>query len=101
MKIPLRYRLIVLFFCWPTMLWAEPIAQFTVNEKTRIVLHSEPCKLKGQIENLPGRAVWEESGKIFEGCWGFDGKFGMMWLYFSDKTVVGFPVREMQRLTGV
>ena len=74
------------------------MAQFQ-SEKARIVLYTEPCALKVEVSNLPGRATWEEGGKTFEGCFGVID--GIVAFYFSDKTVVTVPVRYLQRVTSI
>lgn len=90
--------LLLLLVCWPA--YAEPFAQFTVNETTKIILHSEDCRLTS-VTNLPSRATWEEGGKVYEGCYGFDGRFKLIRLWFEDKTVIALPVQVFLKVTGV
>lgn len=78
---------------------AEPFARFAVANIS-ITLHKDECRLKSEITNLPKRAVWLEDGKETEGCWGVLGQFGIVGLYFADKTATALPVQVFERVTG-
>lgn len=79
--------------------YATPIAKFT-GGNVSITLHDEACTLKAEITNLPKRAVWLEGGKEVEGCFGVIGAFGMVSLYFSDKTATAMPVQLFERVSA-
>lgn len=59
---------IILALLFSSVTFAKDIAQATQGD-VRVTLTNEDCRLKAQVVNLPGRAVWEEQGKTFEGCW--------------------------------
>jgi hypothetical protein len=61
-----------------------------------ITLYSEKCALEA-IGNLPKRAVWLESGKPTEGCWGVS-PFGFIVFYFSDRTATAVPPSEFHKV---
>lgn len=52
-------------------------------------LTNEECRLDA-VKNLPSRAIWNEGGKVFEGCYGLS-DCGIV-AYFDDNTVVVMPV---------
>ena len=80
---------------------AEPFARaVSPDEKTRIFLHNEPCKLDA-IKNMPGRATWEENGTVIEGCFSPVTQIQELFqFYFEDKTVIIMPSRLFSRVTG-
>jgi hypothetical protein len=65
-----------------------------------ITLTDEPCALKGQISNLPMRAIWVEKDKTYEGCWGARQNIGMVLAYFDDHTVALIPMQVFVRVVG-
>ena len=93
-----RLALLVLLAA-PTFALSEPRYQFTANELT-ITLHDDPCTLKSEITNLPRRVVWKHKNEVIEGCWGFMEQFGLVTLYFADKTATAMPSQIFQRLIG-
>lgn len=93
----MRLLVFVLLCIWAIPGHTEPMGQAKLGEKVTVVLHSEKCALDA-VANLPGRATWVEDGKTFEGCFGFDRNFGIIRLYFSDKTVVAVPVQLFARV---
>ena len=78
---------------------AEPLFRVTLPEGAVITLHSGKCEMT-EVVNLPMVATWEEKGKTFTGCWGVN-PAGVVSLYFTDKTVVGLPVRAFEKVIGV
>lgn len=79
---------------------AEPFAQVQSVDGVRIVLYREDCALSA-ITNLPGRATWEDNGKVFEGCWGVRPNMSVVLMYFDDKTVAAIPISSFERPGGV
>ena len=79
--------------------YAEPIARFA-SGSVSITLHTDDCKLKSEVSNLPRRAVWFENGKETEGCWGVIPQFGMVTFWFADKTATALPTNLFERVTG-
>lgn len=76
---------------------AEPMFR-AEGDNTVITLHSEACALEA-VANLPRRATWLEGGKTIEGCWQ-NHPFGLVILYFADKTVVLVPTQAFTQVTG-
>lgn len=76
---------------------AEPVARAKADDGT-VTLHNESCQL-AEVANLPGRATWEEKGKVFEGCFGV--RAGLVMFFFSDKTVVVMSVREFASVRNI
>ena len=83
----------------PTFSIAEPRYQFTANELT-ITLHDDACTLKSEITNLPRRVVWKHKNEVVEGCWGFIEQFGLVSIYFADKTATALPSQIFQKVSG-
>lgn len=79
---------------------AGPVGQVTTPEGVRVVFYTEPCALTEFVTNLPYRAVWEESGKTFEGCYLVRSEVGLVVAYFADKTVGLIPLRAVRSVTG-
>ncbi len=90
--------LIVLLLVWPFELHSEPVAR-TADGGVVITLHDGKCQLSA-VTNLPQVAIWEEKGQTFTGCWGLN-KFGIVVLYFNDRTAVGIPAQFFERVQGV
>lgn len=89
-----------LMFILPFPANAEPQFRATVQGVV-ITLHSEKCEL-AEVSNLPRRATWLESGKTFEGCFGYVEQLQLLMFYFKDdKTVAGLPAGVFSRVTGV
>lgn len=86
----------MLLFLFPLTVNAATVAQVG-DEKTQIRLTDEPCALTEQITNLPKRAVWIEGGKSVEGCYGVIPGFGIVTMYFADKTTAAVPVAAFTR----
>ena len=63
-----------------------------------IALTDEKCALNA-VSNLPGRATWDEKGKHYEGCFGVQKIFVI--LYFDDKSVVVLPAHAFRLLKEV
>ena len=101
LKIPALIVLLIWLTCWPAVLLAEPFAQLEPQAGVRIILHDEDCRLRNAVQNLQGRATWEEGGKVFEGCFGLDRERGLVRLYFSDRTVVSVYMQEFQKVSGI
>ncbi len=77
-------------------------AMFTTSDGTvAITLYSDPCELKGEIKNLPYKAVWTEAGKTFEGCWLPRDDVRLVTAYFADKTVALIPYSVFKKAVGV
>lgn len=90
---------IALLFCLPTLAFSAP--QYAAEaDGARIVLHDEPCALKG-VSNLRYRATWAEKGKVFEGCWGPRPQEGLVLGFFEDLTVVAIPIQMFAKVVGV
>ena len=83
----------------PTFALAEPRYQFSTQDLT-ITLHDDVCALKSEITNLPRRVVWKHKNETVEGCWGFSEQFGLVLLYFADKTATAIPSQIFQRVSG-
>ena len=91
--------LLLVILAAPTFTYSEPRYQFTANELT-ITLHDDACTLKSEITNLPRRVVWKHKGEVVEGCWGFMEQFGLVTLYFADKTATAMPSQIFQKITS-
>lgn len=63
----------------------------------RVILYNDPCTL-AEVVNLPYRAEWLDGRKTFEGCWSADLDLGVIFAYFSDKTVVLIPMQMFKRV---
>lgn len=98
-KLPLYVKWMVLFFCWPTLVLAEPLFQVEADG-AKIVLTDEPCKLSA-VSNLKYRAVWHEKGQAHEGCWAPRPDMGVVMSYWADKTVTAIPIHTFVKVTGV
>lgn len=105
-KDPLRYAwagwLILVVAAIVGVLWlssaqAEPIYRAEANDAV-VVLHDDPCA-QDAVVNLKKRATWTEKGKTFEGCWGVT-TFGVVVMYFDDKTVSAIPVPVFVKVQG-
>jgi hypothetical protein len=90
---------LVLLLVWPAELMAEPVFRDKNPSGEVITLHNGKCEVK-EVTNLPYAAEWEEKGKTYKGCWGLN-QFGVVVLYFSDKTVVGIPAPLFEKVIGV
>jgi hypothetical protein len=100
-KLPKWFWVVAFVVCWPTLALADPVLAAEQNG-VRIVIHSENCKYKGVVSNLPKRATWTEKGKTFEGCAGVVPQLGMTMFYFSaDKTIAVVPMEMFAPVTGV
>ena len=102
----LGWALILIFIIgalYAGKVFAEPIAQATVNEGAVVVtVFSEDCNLKATVANLPKRATWVEKGKTFEGCVGVEPAAGVAIFYVAtDKSVTAIPLVAFARVTGV
>lgn len=106
MKDPMRYAwagLVVLVLAFVvgaltcSQAQAEPIYRAEAADAV-VVLRSGPCALTA-VENLKKRATWTEQGKTFEGCWGVT-RFGVVVMYFNDKTVSAIPVQMFVKVQG-
>lgn len=54
---------------WSGRVYAEP--RLLVSDNTiSITLYDDPCELKGQVANLPFKAVWQEGGGDLSGVLG-------------------------------
>ena len=65
-----------------------------------ITLHDDRCDLKDLVTNLPRRAVWKHRDEVVEGCWGFSEQFGLILLYFADRTATALPAQLFNKVTG-
>ena len=83
----------------PTFIYAEPQFLFGTQDLT-ITLHDDVCALKSEITNLPRRAVWKHKDEVVEGCWGFSERFGLILLYFADKTSTALPSQLFNKITN-
>lgn len=88
-----RLLIILSFLLLPPPVFAKDIAQATQGNVT-VTLTNEDCALKEHVKNLPSRAVWEEKGKTFEGCW--RPTAGVIVMFFDDLTVVAAPMRAFR-----
>ncbi len=79
---------------------AEPRYSFSSGTLS-ITLTDELCTLKGEISNLPRRSVWKQDGVETEGCWGYSEQFGLILLYFKDKTATALPAPLFSKVNGV
>lgn len=74
-----------------------PIYQ-AVDGDVTLSLYTSPCRLDG-VSNLKLRAVWTETGKAFEGCFGIKG--GIAVFYFEDKSVFILPMSIFKKVTFI
>ncbi len=89
----------ILFFV-ATSAFGEPTHRASVQGLV-ITLHSEKCTLK-EVANLPRRATWQENGKTFEGCVGYNEALGVLMFFFlEDKSVAAIPSSVFTRVTGI
>jgi hypothetical protein len=97
--LPVWFVLVVtLLFGCPSTAYSEPLFRVS-HEGVVITLHNEKCEMK-EVSNLPHFATWEEKGKSFKGCWGFN-PLGVVMLYFSDKTIAVVPASAFTKVQGV
>ena len=98
--LPAWFVLIVtLLFGCPSNVYSEPLFRVATPDGVVITLHKDKCELK-DVVNLPHLATWDEKGKTFQGCWGFN-PIGVVMLYFSDKTVGVVPSSAFTKVQGV
>jgi hypothetical protein len=90
--------LLLLALLAPFPAHSAPVAMMT-GDDFRITLHDTKCAVP-EITNLKRRAVWFEKGKEVEGCWGVSQKFGMVLMYFADKTATALPMQVFEKVTG-
>lgn len=97
----MKYLLLLaaILFLVPLPLSAEPLFRVTTPDGVVITLHKDKCELK-EVVNLPQHATWDEKGKTYTGCWGFN-PIGVVMLYFSDKTVGVIPASAFSKVAGV
>lgn len=79
-------------------LGAEPL-YVAKADNVIIILYKEECKEDG-VTNLKRRATWEENGKVTEGCWGAVSQFGIVLMWFADKTVTLLPAPFFEKVSG-
>lgn len=80
-------------------LYAEPLFEARTNRGTALItIHSEPCALKEVVVNLPQRATWVEGGQVYEGCAGVRPDYGLVIVYFADKTVGLIPANVFAKV---
>lgn len=91
--------LLLVLLAAPQFANSEPRYQFSAPDLT-ITLHDDDCKLKSEITNLPRRAVWKHKDEVVDGCWGFSEQFGLVLLYFADKTATAIPSQIFQKITS-
>ena len=65
------------------------------NSGITVTLTDEKCGLSA-VSNLPYRAKWDEGNKHYEGCFGVQKIFVL--LYFDDKTVVVLPAHMFSQV---
>ena len=95
--LPFWAVLVIIIFCWPSIVSAEPLAKAT-DGRIVVTLHTEDCAFKSEVTNLSKRATWDEPGKHFEGCW--SPMFGSAVFWFEDKSVGHIPGNEFVKVTG-
>lgn len=78
---------------------AEPLVEAR-SGTTHVMLYTDPCKLV-EVVNLPNRAEWVDGDKKFEGCWTTEPVFGVVVMYFSDKTVILIPAQVFKKATMI
>lgn len=70
------------------------------SPETEITLHDADCVLKKEITNLRKHAEWKEPGKLpVAGCWGYSSQFGLVTLYFADRTAISVPARIFNQVS--
>ncbi len=84
----------------PLFAYSEPRYHFGTTNLS-ITLHDELCGMKDEVTNLPRRAVWKDKGVETEGCWGFSEQFGLVLMYFKDKTATALPAALFTKVTGI
>ena len=94
-----KYLIWVVILAAPTFAYSEPQYSFTAADLT-ITLHDDLCGLKSEITNLHRRAVWKHKDEVVEGCWGFSERFGLILLYFADKTSTALPSQLFNKVTN-
>ena len=99
-KLPWYLTIFVFLTCWPAAVFSQPIFQLKAQDGPVITLYDEKCALPN-VSNLPYRAVWNEKGQTFEGCWMPRPDMGVVVGFFSDLTAVAMPIRGFERVTGV
>lgn len=100
LPLPFWVVLLILAFCWPSIVFAQPRFA-TTDGKITVTLYDEPCELKDTVSNLPYKASWTENGQTLTGCWGPWVNDQEVVAYFSDKTVALIPFRDLSKVTGV
>lgn len=78
---------------------AGPIAVVT-NDGAKITLYDDPCELN-EVSNLPQKAVWQEKGKTYAGCWSLHPAGFVVTFFKEDRTVAIIPARVFEKVTGV
>ena len=103
MKEPLwlKIALIVAGILLGLIVWVIPAKAAAIYQSEfdgiRVVLYDDACMLSA-VANLPSRAEWTEGGRTFDGCWARGGH--IIVAYFSDRTIVLFPVQAFERVTS-
>lgn len=92
-------RVLLLVTLAAPLAYAEPKYQFDAKDLT-ITLHDDSCSFKSEITNLPRRVVWNHKGEVVEGCWGFSEQFGLILLWFADKTSTALPSQLFKKVVG-
>lgn len=95
----LVWALFIVTVVWATKAYSDPRLQ-AVDDGVRVILYDDKCELEDQITNLPYKAVWEEKGKTYRGCWGPRPDMRVMVAYFEDKTIGVIPMGALTRVSG-
>ena len=89
--------LLIVTLLYSALVYSFEVARADIGS-TRISLYNEPCALSSII-NLPGRAVWLDKNKIYEGCFGVDQVLGVVVLYFmEDRSITILSVDQFVKI---
>ena len=90
--------LLIITLLYSALVYSFEIARADVGDIS-VSLYSEPCAFSSVV-NLPGRAVWTEKNKKYEGCFGVNQMQGLVIMYFrEDRSIPVFSVDNFVRVS--
>lgn len=88
----------VVLLTFATGAFAKPVLRLT-NGPVTITLYDDKKSCQ-QAMNLTRKAVWMESGKEVQGCWGYN-TIGVVMFWFDDKTVASAPAQAFTEISEI
>ena len=89
---------LLVLVAWATKAYSEAIYE-AVDVDVRVVLYNDPCELK-VVSNLKHKAIWQEKGKTYQGCWGARPDINHIMFFFDDGSVGLIPVNALSPVRG-